>query len=62
MAVSLLEKLTENCSDFSEETQGLIDYGTVHFPRKRYINQPIIYGDFFYLEALMKLHGEPGIF
>lgn len=62
MAVSLLEKLTENCSDFSGQTQGLIDYGTVHFPRKRFINQPIIYGDFFYLEALTKLQGGQGIF
>ncbi len=62
MAVSLLEKLTENCGDFSSDTEGLIQYGTVDFPKQKYINQPIIYGDFFYLEALVKLMGGQGIF
>lgn len=62
MAIELLEKLTENCGCFDDKTQGLIEYGTVHFPRGRYINQPIIYGDFFYLEALRKLQGKQGLF
>lgn len=61
-AAALLEKLTQNAVCLDGQSQGLVRDGTVHFPCGRHINQPIIYGDLFYLEALAKLQGKPGIF
>ncbi|SCY59772.1 unsaturated chondroitin disaccharide hydrolase [Paenibacillus polysaccharolyticus] len=42
--------------------EGLIMQGTVHYPEGRGINVPIIYGDYFYMEALAKLRGNEGLF
>lgn len=36
--------------------------GTVHYPEGRGINVPIIYGDYFYMEALAKPRGSEGLF
>ncbi|WP_145050021.1 glycoside hydrolase family 88 protein [Paenibacillus xylanexedens] len=46
----------------SAAEEGLIMQGTVHYPEGRGINVPIIYGDYFYMEALAKLQGRPGFF
>lgn len=62
MAVRLLEALTKECACFDDQTQAIIRYGTVSYPHNRHVNVPIIYGDFFYVEALSKLKGQEGIF
>lgn len=54
-AQAILKGLYENHADFSHSTQGILQNGTVSFPAGRYINEPIIYGDYFFLEALLKL-------
>ena len=54
-AEQMLKSLLENYADFSDENQGILQKGTVSFPDDRHINVPIIYGDYFLLEALMKL-------
>lgn len=46
----------------SAAEEGLIMQGTVHYPEGRGLNVPIIYGDYFYMEALAKLRGRPGLF
>ena len=55
MAEQILQSLLEHYADFSLENQGILQKGTVSFPNDRHINVPIIYGDYFLLEALMKL-------
>lgn len=62
MAVNLLECITISCAKFDESSQGIIDLGTVSYFHHKHINQPIIYGDFYYLEALGKLRGLQGFF
>ena len=55
MTEQILQSLLEHYADFSLENQGILQKGTVSFPNDRHINVPIIYGDYFLLEALMKL-------
>jgi len=56
VALKMLKGLYENC-DFSDTEQSILQNGTeaYHDGRK---NIPIIYGDYYLLEALMKLKGE----
>lgn len=42
--------------------EGLIAKGTVHYPEQKYLNVSIIYGDYFFAEALVKLQGKQGLF
>ncbi|WP_046214958.1 glycoside hydrolase family protein [Paenibacillus wulumuqiensis] len=42
--------------------EGLITHGTVHYPERRHLNVPIIYGDYYFMEALIKLRGGRGLF
>lgn len=62
MAEKLLESLILNCACFDNTTEGIIRYGTVSYPVNRHVNVPIIYGDFFFVEALTKVLGKKGIF
>ena len=56
-AVNILKALTEHCTDFSEDTHELLKMGTgsYHHVESRHIS--LIYGDYYYLEALLKLKG-----
>lgn len=49
-------------SGVSSAEEGLIMQGTVHYPERRGLNVPIIYGDYFYMETLAKLRGREGWF
>lgn len=60
-ASSLLHGLYQNFSTPDHE-EGLLVKGTVHYPERRHLNVPIIYGDYFFAEALAKLRGYPGFF
>ena len=50
--------MTEKFVDFAEDTDALTGYGTeaYHIENTRHI--PIIYGDYFYIEAIYKLINE----
>jgi unsaturated chondroitin disaccharide hydrolase len=61
-AKSILKSLMEQYACFGDETEGIITRGTVNFACNQYINVPIIYGDFYFLEALGKLLGREGFF
>ncbi|WDM24046.1 glycoside hydrolase family 88 protein [Paenibacillus polymyxa] len=61
-AESILKGLHHTCTAWGEEHEGLLMNGTVHYPEQKYINVPIIYGDYFFVEALAKLRGEEGLF
>ena len=58
MAESLLLALTENVAVFDDSTEGILRLGTVNYTNRKHINVPIIYGDYFYIEALRKYLGK----
>lgn len=61
-AEEILEGLYRNHFDTAKDSQAILRSGTVHFPQRRHVNVPIIYGDYFFTEALLKLKGKPDIF
>lgn len=55
-ALSILESLTKNY--FADETEeAILLFGTGNLPMNQNINRPLIYGDYYYMEALSKLKG-----
>ncbi len=58
-AVNILKATDEHFCDYSEGEDSLVGMGTLRYPvvEKREVHIPIIYGDFFYVEALLKLKG-----
>ena len=61
-AVKILKALTEKCADFSEEGQELLKMGTGSYHGENTRNMSLIYGDYYYLEALLKLKGNEVLF
>lgn len=57
-AINILHALTENYCDWDTETDGILGYGTVAYHRTEGVHAPIIYGDYFLLEAVLRLKGE----
>ena len=57
-ALSILHALVENYCDWNTETDGILGYGTVAYHREEGVHVPIIYGDYFLLEAILRLKGE----
>lgn len=55
-AVKLLKALCENHCDFSEDTDSILLKCTGSYHEREH-EYPIIYGDFFFMEALFKLKG-----
>lgn len=57
-ALKLLLSLTENYSNIDNlEKDGFLNEATGHRPNNENINVSLIYGDYFYVEALAKLNG-----
>lgn len=60
-AVKILRAVTERFANFDPETDDMINGGSVAYPTEERpnpkIHTSIIYGDFFYTEALLKLLG-----
>ena len=50
-----LKVLEEKCCDFSLENQSLLQMGMESY--KKGVHKPIIYGDYFFTEAILKLIG-----
>lgn len=61
-ALAILKGLYENYTDYSEGQQGILLNGTVNYAGKKHVNVPIIYGDYFFVEALIKLEHEVHVF
>lgn len=62
-AVNILKALTENFCDFDPENDRLLGHGSVRYPvdgdlKKNGVHISLIYGDYFYTEAILKLMGE----
>ena len=54
-AVRMLKAVEENHADWDPERDSIVQDGTVMYTKQ--IHVPIIYGDFFLLEAVRKLMG-----
>lgn len=61
-ALTILKGLYDGYCDFTDTQQAILTNGTVSYPNKKHVNVPIIYGDFFFLEALAKLNNKKGLF
>ncbi len=60
VAIKILKATEENFCDFCENTDCLVLMGTERYPHlsQKGVHIPIIYGDFFFVEAMLKLNGE----
>ena len=60
-AINLLKATDEHFCNYSEEEDALVLMGTERYPHneqeEKGVHIPIVYGDFFYVEALCKLKG-----
>ncbi len=61
-AVNMLRAMEEKCCNFDPSNDHMLDYGTVRFPvdgdmKKAEVHISIIYGDYFFTEAVLKLLG-----
>ena len=58
-AVKMMKKMTEEFCNFDLENDYILGYGSEFYPHNeediKKTNIPIIYGDFFYIEALLKI-------
>ena len=55
-AIKMLESLYQNYGTWDDpEEEGLLLHGTSNYPENRSIDVSLIYGDFFYVEALARL-------
>lgn len=57
-AEAILKSLLEKHCDWSCETDGILQHGTAAYHREEDREVPIIYGDYFLIEALMRLTDE----
>jgi unsaturated chondroitin disaccharide hydrolase len=57
-AVGLLKLLTERCATFDDPGEdGLLKHATGKLPQGQFIDVSLIYGDYYYYEALQRLSG-----
>ncbi len=54
-AVAILQKLEKNCCDFTENDDSILQMGSGSYYHCRHIH--LIYGDYFFAEAILKLKG-----
>ncbi|MNR60011.1 hypothetical protein D3C85_1814040 [compost metagenome] len=55
-ALKIMESLYRNYGTWDQpDEEGLLLHGTSNYPENRNIDVPLIYGDFFYVEALARL-------
>jgi len=62
VGVALLHALDSKCGAWSLDEEGLLRLGTGHMPEGQNINVSLIYGDYFFVEALAKLRGHRELF
>lgn len=58
----ILESLYKNYGDWEGSEEGLVLQGTSHFPEQKYMNNPLIYGDYYFVEGLARLKGYKELF
>lgn len=59
----ILRSMFENYGAWDNQAEeGLILHGTSHYPERRNIDVPLIYGDYFFVEGLARLRGNAATF
>lgn len=61
-AKRILLLLTEQYASWGDDEEGILTMATANFPKRAYVNVPIIYGDYYYAEAIAKLRGRTELF
>lgn len=63
-AINLIKACDKNWCNYDENVDHIVDFGTLRYPREglpehhyNEVHIPIIYGDYFFVEALYKLRG-----
>jgi unsaturated chondroitin disaccharide hydrolase len=56
-ALALLNSLIAHCFETRPEAQGLLRHGALHVPKGWGVDGYLIFGDYFFLEALLALEG-----
>ena len=57
-AKRILNSLSKNYATWNNlEYQGILVEGTGHKPKGNFVNVSLIYGDYFFIEAIAKLNG-----
>ncbi|WP_231833142.1 hypothetical protein [Limosilactobacillus albertensis] len=57
-AVNILKKIGNEYVNTDNETMGIVTHGSVNYVKDKADEKPIIYADYFYVEALLKLLGK----
>lgn len=61
-AYKIVKSLTDNYSNLDNDKQCILNGGTGDFPKNLNVNVGLIYGDYFYMEAVSRLMGNTDIF
>jgi len=61
-AITLLQALDSRCGAWDLDEEGLLRFGTGHMPEGQNVQVSLIYGDYFFVEALAKIRGQRELF
>ncbi|GGD81362.1 glycosyl hydrolase family 88 [Paenibacillus nasutitermitis] len=62
-AAGMLSKLDQRCGAWDDAgEEGLLRFATANYPKRAHVNVPLIYGDYFFAEAICKLRGHRELF
>lgn len=56
-ALDILKAVLEKHGDWDPDRDGIVQYGSAEYHKKTESHVPIIYGDYFMIEAVLKLMG-----
>ena len=61
-AIKILQGTDKHCCNYDDNEQSIVQMGTEAYFNKDGIHIPIIYGDYYFMEALLKLKGNDVLF
>ncbi|WP_337098921.1 glycoside hydrolase family 88 protein [Paenibacillus sp. YIM B09110] len=61
-AERIVRSLCDRYAEWGEEHEGLLRHATGYYSRGVYVDESLIYGDYFFVEALAKLRGRKDLF
>ena len=61
-AINILKAMEEKCCNWGTDEQAILTMGTTAYHDLKGRNIPIIYGDYYFIEAILKLKGNNILF
>lgn len=61
-AERIVRSLCDGCADWGDGHEGLLRHATGYYSRGVFVDESLIYGDYFFAEALAKLRGRKELF